>query len=261
LEKKEAEPKPILAEVVELVRDLAAEGLHGARLGRDLGGRLLDATLGCGAADELRAEAAASLSDSAEALRRAVAANLALARSAVVVQGRALDWTAAMLEGWLASRQEAKGEGTPEKPRPRHDRDERRARLATLLRVISGFRGAKASAPVTPVTPRAADATLRLTRAGGTTTIHLLHPGPDEVRARFHVGPCTREDGGASFRVHVGLDPEELTLRPQVEEPVRVTMPWDPRFEVGGAYRLAIVVAGMGAQVVVRIIVADEEAS
>jgi hypothetical protein len=249
--------KPILTEVVELVRDLAAEGLHGARLGRDLGGRLLDVALGSGAAEELRAEAAASLGDSAEALRRAVAANVALARTAVLVQGRALDWTAAVLEGLLASRKHEGGE----RPPPRAEREERRARLATLLRVVGGLRGAGGSAPVTPGASRPPDASLRMTHAGGTTTIHLLHPGPDEVRARFHVGPCAREDGGASFRVHVALDPEELTLRPQVEEPVRVTMPWDARFEAGGAYRLPIVVAGLGAQVVVRIIVADREVS
>jgi len=255
-EKKEEATKPILAEVVELMRDLAAEGLHGARLGRDLGGRLLDAALGSGAAEELRAEAAASISDSAEALRKAVAANVALARSAVVVQGRALDWTAAVIESWLASHKPEGGGG--DKPPPRPNREARRARLANLLRVVSGLRGAKGSAPVTPVAPRSPDATLRLTRAGGATTIHLLHPGPDEVRARFHVGPCAREDGGASFRVHVGLDPEELTLRPQVEEPVRLTLPWDARFEAGSAYRLPIVVAGLSAQVVVRIVVGEE---
>lgn len=252
-EKKEPEAKPIFAEVVELLRDLASEGLHGARLGRDIGGKLLDAALGSGAADELRGEAAASLSDSAEALRRAVAANVALARSAVVAQGRALDWTAALIEGWLASRKREGGGDKPPPP-PKGDREKRRARLATLLRVVGGLRGAKGSEPLTPVAPRPPDATLRMTHVGGVTTIHLLHPGPEEVRARFHVGPCAREDGGTSFRVHVALDPEELTLRPQVEEPVRVTIPWDARFEAGSAYRLPIVVAGMGAQVVVRVV-------
>jgi len=255
--KEHGNPKPILAEVVELMRDLAAEGLHGARLGRDIGGKLLDAAIGAGAAEELRAEAVASLNDSAEALRRAVEANLALARSAVVVQGRALDWTAALIEGWLSHK---KGDGEkPPSQSPSPNREARRERLATLLRVVGGLRGAKGSEPAPPVAPRVHDATLRMTHAGGTTTIHLLHPGPDEVRARFHVGPCAREDASGSFRVQVALDPGELTLRPQVEEPVRVTVPWDARFEPGRAYKLPIVVAGMGAQVVVRILVAADD--
>jgi hypothetical protein len=244
------ERRTLTSDLLDLMRDVAAEELHGARLARDLGARLLDATLGSGTADELKADAIASLAESADALRRATAANLALARAAVAAKGRATDWLAAVIEAWLAKGQDGK---PPPPPRERPSRDDRRARLATLLDVIGELRRTP-SRPAAPVAAAGPDAVIEQSRAGGAATVRLRHEGADEVRAGFLVGPCAPVGGGASFRALVLIEPEELTLRPQVEESVRVAVPWDERFVPGTTYRLPITVAGLGRQLVIHIV-------
>lgn len=252
-----AEHRTLKLDLLELLRDVAAEELHGVRLARELGGRFLDATLGCGAAEELKADATSTLTESADALRCAIAANVALARAAVAAKGKATDWLASIVEGWLAAQEDGKPPSPPppkDRP-PRENHDERRKRLSNILQVIGDLRRDHPSEPLAPVAPRPVDAMVKIGPSGGTTTIRLKHGGAGDARVSFQVGACTPVDRGAPFRVLVQLEPEELTLRPGVEESAELTVPWDARFEPGATYRVPITVAGLARQIIVHIVV------
>jgi hypothetical protein len=285
--------RPLLADLLELLRDAAAEELHRARLLRELGRRLLDEALGKGAAENLRGDVTATLVESVEALRKVLVANLTLGRTLISAQGRATDWLAGVFDDFLAAQEngraaepapagEAKPEAKPDTGEPRlrppgparHGWDERRAQFQTVLRVVDELWRNRVSASATGKPTARGSAgepvVVRCGREGGTATMELEHTGREDVHAAFHVGPCVRVPAhpvgrgatgpgiGGSFRARVHFEPEELTVRPRVIETVHVSVPWDERFEAGATYRIPVLVAGLERDLFLHVVTAPD---
>jgi hypothetical protein len=99
---------------------------------------------------------------------------------------------------------------------------------------------------------------------GGEVTVKLKQSGAADLHVSlragvFHKLPDRHDERDVRLQAAIEFDPAELTLRPGADEPVRIRVPWDERFEAGRRYKLTITAVGLGQRIDLLVIAGGHE--